>query len=66
MPHRPRHGADFDLLASGPNVVLLGGGERRTPRHPQTLHRKQNEQRERDQLRAANDDVLTEKFDQTR
>jgi hypothetical protein len=66
VSHRARDSAGFELLPSRPDVVLFRRRERRTPRHPQTLHRQKDQQRQRDQLRPANDDVFTEKFDQTR
>jgi hypothetical protein len=59
MPHGARHGARFDLLPPGPYVALLIGGERRTPRDPQAFRGEQDEQRQRDQLRTPNDDVLS-------
>jgi hypothetical protein len=66
VAHGTRDGADFDLLTAGPDVVLLGGGERRVARDPQAFGGKEDEQAERDELRPADDDVFTERFDQTK
>jgi hypothetical protein len=66
VPHGARDGAHFDLLASGPDVVLFCGGEGRVARDPYTFGGKEDEQAERDELRTANDDVLAQCFDQTR
>jgi hypothetical protein len=66
VPHGARDGAHFDLLASGPDVVLFCGGEGRAARDPYTFGGKEDEQAERNELRPADNDVFAERFDQTR